>query len=48
MIEKLEGEYIYDYVNGERVIVGKWKIATNKQMEDKINEIIDYINSKEV
>ena len=48
MIEKLEEKNIYDNIDGEIVIVGKRRIATPEEMQDKINEIIDYINSKEV
>lgn len=48
MIEKLEGSYIYDNINGELAIVGKRNFATPEEMQKKINEIIDYINSKEV
>lgn len=47
MIEKLDGYPIFENINGELYQTGYSRIAKLDKMHDKINEIIDYINSKE-
>lgn len=47
MIEKLEGYPIFDNINGILYQVGYSRTAKINTIQDKINEIIDYLNSKE-
>ena len=47
MIEKLEGFGIFENINGELCQTGYSKTAKIEKIQDKINEIIDYINKIE-
>ena len=47
MITKLEGYPIFKNIDGESYQAGYSKTANLDEIQEKINEIIDYINSKE-
>jgi len=47
MITKLEGHPIFENINGELYQIAYSNTADLDKIQEKINEIIDYINSKE-